>query len=104
VPDRQPLGGRQRRQRATGREPDDDRRPAGRGEQHVEVLDLAADVVRRGVGAVAAAAPVVVEHREVRRQPLGDRHVGHPVARGAGDQHQCRPRAELVEGEGGAVR
>jgi len=69
----------------------------------VEVLDLPLDRVRQGVATVAAPAAVVVEHREVRRQQLGQLRVDRSGGRRTADQDDRRALTELVEGDGGAV-
>jgi hypothetical protein len=83
--------------------PEHRRRPAGRGEHGVEVLNLSLDRVRRGVAAVAAPPAVVVEHLEVGRQQLGQVRVDRPGGRRAADQDDRRALTQPVEGDGGAV-
>ena len=75
-PHRQPARRGVRGQHGAGGQPDHGRgtRPAALT-QHVEVLDLPVDVVRRRVGAVPAAAPVVVEDREPVGEGRRDRRV-----------------------------
>jgi hypothetical protein len=108
LPQRQPGDGQAGRGRVQGEDraggvPEDRRRPAGRGDHGVEVLDLSLDRVRRAVAAVAAPPAVVVEHLEVGRQQLGQLRVDPSGGRRTADQDDRRARTQPVEGDGGAV-
>src|SRR5437762_1093404 len=63
---------------ARGRPPEVGRATGSRDDR-VDVLDLASDCVRQGVATVASAAPVVIEHGEVRGELLGKTDVRAPV-------------------------
>ena len=67
-------------------------------------LDLAGHVVRRGVGAVAAAAPVVLVHRRPRAQRRGEGVRRRAVAERTDDEDDRRPVAPALHGERRAVR
>ena len=75
------------------------RGPAGLGDERTEVFDLALDRVRRGVTALAAAAPVVVDHGEMPRQLLGERAVCGPALQRPADQDHRVAVPESLEGD-----
>jgi len=63
----------------------------GHAEQGGEVVDLALDLVWRGVGALAPAAPVVVDDGEPLRERLGELLRPQAVAEDAGGDTQRLP-------------
>jgi hypothetical protein len=99
-------GGVQREGRA-GRVPVDGGRATGRGDDGRDVLDLAGQLPRRRPAAVVAVAPaaaVDVEHRQVPGEGVGQGCRDASGAGGAGQQDDSRAVAEAVERDPGAVR
>src|SRR5262249_32586145 len=104
--DRETVGSCAERKVAAGGHPKDGRGAPGR-DQRTEVLDLPLDSVGRRVAAVAAAATVVVvdgkrvgkQLRELRRA-----RIEGAMLEGTSHQHERRPPAGAVEGDGGAIR
>ena len=70
--DRKVCGRRLEGQRASRREAEQRRRPAGFLDERRDVFDLARRRIRLSVAALPAAAPVVREHGEVLRQQRGE--------------------------------
>src|SRR5256714_12831149 len=82
------------------------RRAAGRVDHRAKVLELAGDRVRRGVPAVAPAAPVVVVHGEAPGQQFGDADgalVERPGLEGAAHAAQGRPAAAAARSRPGGL-
>ena len=101
--DRQPGGGAVQRQSGARGVAVDGGRATGLRDQRAQVLDLALDGIGRGVGALAPATAVVVDHAEPLRQLLGERLGRRPGAEDAADQDHRRPFAEAIEGDPGSV-
>ncbi len=68
--------------------------------KRVEIVDLPRDRIRRRICAVAAPAPVVAHHGEMRSQQLRELPgplVEGTIVQGAIDQDQRRACADLLE-------
>ncbi len=78
-------------------------RTAGFGDQRGNVLDLTMDRVGKGVAAVAAAPPIVVDTREMPAKCLSCGAHQRAVACRTPDRDQWRAMTECLVGDGGAV-
>src|SRR5215204_6752749 len=67
---RDPGPGGLEREDPAGGHPPNERGPSGHRDHRLKVLELVLQRVRLGVAAVAAAAPVVVQHRKAGREQL----------------------------------
>ena len=74
-------------------------------DQRFDVFHLALDRVRRGIAALAAAAPIVGEHGEMLREQRRKlrRRAERAVAERAVDQDQRRAAPRPLEGDRGAI-
>src|SRR5215211_4814744 len=79
------------------------RRPAGLGDQRLQVLDLTLHRIRPGVATVTAPPPVVVVHAEPLRQLRRQRRVLRPVDKRPTHQDHRRPSPEPLVGDRRAV-
>jgi hypothetical protein len=73
------------------------------GDQRVDVLDLATDVIGSGVAAGAAAHAVVVQNSEVLGQRRHERTVLAAVGETTPDENHRRTGPGALIGDGGAV-
>src|SRR5215207_6492084 len=98
-------GGLEREDPAGGHAPDE-RGPSGHRDHRLKVLELVLQRIRLGVAAVAAAAPVVVQHRKARREQLRelDKALPPSPAERASDHDHRRSVADAVERDFSAVR
>jgi hypothetical protein len=101
--DRAPGGGRLECGRAAGGHAVEVGGTAHCGDQRVDVLDLATDVVVRGVVAGAAAPAVVVHHGEALGQGRHEGTVLAAVGETTADENHCRTVPGALIGDGSAV-
>jgi hypothetical protein len=82
------------------------RRPASLRDEGVDVLDLTVQRVWRRVATVAAAPPIIVKHREVRRQQLRQFRrpgVERPVLERPPDEDDRRSLTVPIERDAGPI-
>src|SRR5215204_4470533 len=103
---RDPGPGALEREDPAGGHAPDERGPSGHRDHRLKVLELVLQRVRLGVAAVAAAAPVVVQHRIARREQLRelDKALPPSPAERASDHDHWRSVADAVERDVSAVR